>query len=299
MKKLFIVLMAALLASCNAGQQAVVAIIIPFEGPQKEACETYSSYLNAMASANWKAVFEFESPYLWPSLDEELYFNVRQRHPEFSSLLAKSTVEFSQCSKQTNWGVYGKTYEEAYILGFNVKLPEVLSIQERQYVDILSQKIITVLAKVEDKWKVLPAFGPELLDIENAKKAYETYLTAIIEGRFEDTYEFMPRELLAGATKPQVRQDWLDNYGPEIAKLAKEINIRPVAGRIEFGPDFAGLNYKFGVVFNLFLDFNKLPTNPQNAFIKAIVNGWRSQQNATVMLVFEDSWKVASENPLF
>ncbi len=297
MKKIFIVLLASLLTSCT-GQQAVTTII-PFEGPQKEACRTYSSYLNAMASADWKAAFEFESPYLWPSLNEELYLNVRQRHSEFSTLLAKSTVEFTQCSRQTNWGVYGRTYEEAYILGFNVKLPQDLSIQERQYVDILGQKIITVLAKVEDKWKVMPTFGPELLDIENAKKAYEDYLAAIVEGRFEDTYEFMPRDLLAGSTKPQVRQDWLDNSGPEIAKLAKEINIKPVAGRIEFGPDFAGVNYKFGVIFNLLLDFTKFPANPQNDFIKAIVDGWKSQQNATVMLVFEDSWKVASENPLF
>lgn len=299
MKKYIFTLFIPIMVSCVFLQQIKVVTVIPFEGMQNEICKKYSSYLSAMANSDWKTAFEFESPYLWPSLDEELYINVRKRHPEFSTLLAKTTIEFFQCSKQTKWGVYGRTYEEAYILGFNVKTSGDESIQERQYKDIFSQKIITVLVKIEDKWKVLPTFGPELIDIENAKKAYETYLNAIIEGRFENTYDYVPREILGGASKSQVRQDWLDNSGKEIATLAKELDIRPVAGRIEFGPNFAGSNYKFGVIFNLLLDFDKFPQYPKNEFVKAIIQDWKDQKNSTVMVVYEDSWKVASENPLF
>lgn len=286
-----------LLASCTTFNMTFIS---NFGGTQQEAVEAYSSYIKSMATGNIEDTFQHESTYLWPSLEKDLYKSLRESHREFQSLISNSTFTFTQAAHQAEWGVYGQKYKDAYILSFDIKYPDDLSIEEKNASQLIGTgPFVTVGVKDENQWKFLPAFGPELIDIKKAENAYKEYLKAVTEKRFEDTWQFMPKKMLDGAGKEAVKNDWVGNGGDEISEFLKTLDLKAVSGRIEFGPSLMGTNYVFGVVFNVFIDTAKLEYNGKNQQIKLIIDDWASGRNMTVKLVFEDSWKVIAENPLF
>jgi hypothetical protein len=287
----------ALLVSC---QTYSITFISSFSGIQQEAVDAYSSYIKGLATGNIQDTYSYESVFLWPSLEKDLYKSLRESHKEFQSLIARSTFTFTQSTHQAQWGVYGQKYKDAYILSFDIKYPDELSIEEKSASQLIGTgPFITVGVKMDNQWKFLPSFGPELIDIKNAESAYNDYLKTIIENRFEDTWHFMPLKMLDGAGKEAVKNDWVGNGGKEISEFLNALDLKAVSGRVEFGPNLMGTNYVFGIVFNVFLDTAKLEYNGKNDQIKLIIDDWASSRNMTVKLVFEDSWKIIAENPLF
>lgn len=301
MKKVLCILLATLLilpfASCSTYSMTFVS---SFSGAQQEAIDAYCGYIKSLATGNFHDTYQYESNYLWPSLDKDLYLSVRNRHKEFQSLVSRATFNFSQSAHQKEWGVFGQKYKDAYILSFDVKYPEELSVEEKAASELIGAgPFVTVAVRIDDSWKFLPAFGPELIDIKNAELAYNKYLKAIIDKNFDDIWQLTSTAMKGNATKEQLKDDW-DMLGiDEIVDFLKGINLHAVSGRVEFGPNMLGNNYVFCVTFNIFLDTEKLDYKSDNDQIKLVIDDWTSGRNSTVSLVFEEDWKVIPENPLF
>ncbi len=295
-KILIALVFSLLLASC--GRSPIFES--DFKGEQGEACCVVQTYITAVANGNSSKTFEFESPYLWPGLDEKLYNVMRAKNPDFASLVGKSSFKFTQCSVQEGWGLYGRTYDLAYIIAVEASWNSELTQDEKRIADVVGKgPFLTVATKMDGQWKLMPFFGPELFEIKEAEKAYIVYLDAIKSEQFSKTYDFTPTDLLSGANREQVEREWKNNNGKGIAEFLKKLGLKPTAGRIEFGVNHNGRTYPYGVTFNLFMNIDQMSYQGNDALIKMIADDWTTGKNTTVTMVYEDGWKVVAENPLF
>jgi len=301
----FIAIITLSFASCGK-ESKELKYINEFQGMEGQACEAFANYLTLMINSDWKGAYLYESAYLWPSLDEDTYRMVRSRHPEFGTVLAKSTIKFTQ-SVQREWGVYGKTYDEAYLMAFEIQTPKPETPQEKKFVDLWNGKTIaTAGINEEGQWKFMPSIGPESVDIDDAKKAYEKYIKSIEDRNFKDLWGLTPDRARKDTTIDDFTWSWEENLDKTSTDLIKQMNIQPISGLLEFWPrgDVAGYGeqWPWGVVLNLITDISGVAIDPnlKNAdMLKLVQDDWLSGKNQDVLMIYEDEWKVVSENPLF
>ncbi len=301
MRNFVLVLLTILLfAGCSAGTS--ISFDIPFEGEEKSVCEDYSNYLKLMSKGEYEKTFEYEDMILWPSLIEERYIEMRSSYPAFSSLLSKSKVKFTQCSKQPEWGIYGQTYKNAYIIAFEFEYTETLTSEEKVFADLIDDRDnVTVMIRDEQgNSKFLPSIGPEILPIDDAMKAYQDYISIIINKEWSRIYDFTPSAITEVTPKEQIASDWDTEDGQNISEFASQANIEPIIGQIVFEPSIHGINYRWGVNLYVLLDLESIDQSNLTELQKLIIDDYRMGVNSKVLLVPEgDDWKVSAENPLF
>lgn len=297
MKKLALVGIVMMLVSCTVINMKTE---IPFGDEKADICKVYSEYLKSLAMGNLGDTLTFEDRALWPNFDPELYVKLRSLHPEFGTLLARSTVRFTECTKQKEWGMYGKTYDSAWMFSFTVEPPaKDLTPEEKVYANIINGKTYTsVGVLVDGHWKFLPVFGPELLEISMATQTYEDYIKTISNNDYMKIYDYTPNAMRTGFSPRDIKDDWDKNASqlPELVKLCKPT---PVAGRIVFQPKFAGTTYPWGVYLDIVFNMDKATQiKDQTEQTKMILDDYKRGLNM-VLMVFEDGWKPVTLNPLF
>ncbi len=297
MKKIVLAFMVLVLTSCTVLNMKTE---MPFTDERADICKVYTNYLKSVAMGNLGDAQTYEDKALWQNFDPNLYVKLRSLHPEFGTLLARSTVKFTECTKQKEWGMYGKTYDSAWMFSFMVEpSAENLTPEEKVYAAILKGKTFTTVGVlIEGHWKFLPVFGPELLEIDMATKAYEEYIQIISKGDFLKIYDYTPNAMRTGFAPQDIKDDWDKNASqlPELVKLCKPT---PVAGRVVFQPNFAGTTYPWGVYLDIVFKFDKASQiKDQTEQTKMIIDDYKRGLNM-VLMVFEDGWKPITLNPLF
>jgi hypothetical protein len=295
-KTLFAVICATILASC--GGISVNSEIL-WDDNRKDICDVYMQYVNAMANGDSQRALDFEDRRLWQTLDPIFYDQLRISHPEFGTLLAKSKIVFTECTTQKDWGIFGQTFESAYMFSFTVEMPENLDPKEKVYADIIKGRTFTTAGVfISDQWKFLPVFGPELLEIDQATKSYQAYIDAIKKGDFRQMFSFTPASARQDYTVETMEAEWKQNAA-EIPELANIMNPRPVSGRIIFNPIYEQIKYPWAVLLEVQADYAKAEAIPnQTDQTKLIIEDYKQGINSVMMLP-EEIWKPATINVLF
>ena len=295
MKKVALfLLITAMLCSCGGN---IVQTEIPWNDEKCDACDVYRGYLDALASGDSVKAFTFEDQFLWPSLDKDAYIKLRNSRPEFNSLLSKSKVIFIESTLQKDWSVYGKTYDLAHMFSFKVETPTDVTDKEKPIALVLKDKVFTTVGVIiSDKWKFLPAFGPEVYDLDQATKSYNTYIEIIKKGEFSKIFDYTPADARVGATPKSIEEEW-KVQAKELPELTKVLDPKVMLSRITFMP----LNgqYRWGVLLEVTCDYEAAQAiKNQTEQTKVILQDY--QQGATsVLMVPEEIWKPVTLNPLF
>ena len=291
-------------SGCSGGSgtgSSKIQFEIPFDGEQKIACEQYADYLKLMSEGKHAEAFEYEDFSLWPSLVRERYLELRATSPEFSSLLSKSKIVFTQCSEQPEWGIFGHTFTDAFMIAFELEPPTDLTPKEWIFADILADRSnVTVLVEIDGRPKFLPSVGPEILLIDNAMKAYNDYISAISNKEYEKIFDFTPSAISSVTPRAQIAEDWNTPDGHSISDFTQIINIEPIIGQIVFEPSVHTINYRWGVNLYVMMDLENIDEQNTTELQQVIIDDWRQGINSKVLMVPEgDEWKVSAENPLF
>ena len=292
----FICIAMILLCSCGS----TIKTEIPWNDARGDVCRVYSQYLDAMAARNIDEMFKYEDQMLWPSLKLDQYGQLRSLHKEFATLLAKSKVIFTECTNQKEWGIYGRKYDTAYMFTFKVEPPADVTEQEKVYADLFKNSTYTTAGVViNDHWKFVPAFGPEIFEIDQATKAYKEYLEAISKNDFNKIYEFTPVEMRTGITPKDIEKEWLIK-GAQLPDIVKYGKPQPMIGKITFNPSFGTYTYDWGVLLDVAVDINSVSANIKKPDKQTdlLIEDYK-QGNTSVLMVFEDGWKPITINPLF
>ncbi|HOO97432.1 MAG TPA: hypothetical protein PKV16_06940 [Caldisericia bacterium] len=286
-----------------SGPQTNITFDAPFEGRQKEACDVFSQYLFYMSVEDSETTFEYESPYLWPSLDKELYMQLRSGNDDFYRTLSNSHVEFTQCSPQTEWGLFGRKYDEAYIINVRITPNEPESLEESEPNEaqeaLWDRDFMTVAVIMDGEWKLLPSVGPEIILYDQANEAYKDYIVSIANKNYAKLYDFTPEIIASDVTRTAIEEEWNTPEGQEISDFAHMATVDTISPRIEFAPNVLGINYRWGVVFYIVLQYDEEKAAEMGDIVQLIISDWQTGTNNKVLLFMEDSWKVDSENPLF
>lgn len=298
MRKCMIILTVVMLIG-GCGGTAINADI-PFDGAEADACGHFVDYLSHVANGEHEQAFEYEDYSLWPSLVKDRYLELRTLYPEFSSLLSKSTVRFTQCVEQQQWGIYGNTFEDTFMIAFEVDTPESLTPEEEVFSEILSSRDnVTVMITIDGKPKFLPCIGPELYQIDEAIKTYRNYVSVLKNAEYSRIYDFETSAVMENVTREQIQLDWDSDIGREVTELVGLVNPEPIGGRIVFQPSAMGVNYRWGVYVYVVMDTDFIDTESLTDIQRVIIDDWQQGTNTKVLMVPENGeWKVYAENPL-
>lgn len=283
---------------CSCGSK--IDTEIPWNDVKGEVCRVYSQYLDAMAAGNINEMFKYEDQLLWPSLKLDQYGQLRSLHKEFRTLLEKSKVVFTECTNQKEWGIYGRKYDTAYMFTFKVEPPADVTEQEKVYADLFKNNTYTTAGVViNGQWKFVPVFGPEIFEIDQATKAYKEYIDAVSKKDFSRIYNFTPEEMRIGIAPADIEKEW-QAQGSQLQDVIKFGNPRPMIGKITFNPSFGKYTYDWGVLLDVATDIDNISANIKNPDKQTslIIEDYK-QGNTSVLMVFEDSWKPITINPLF
>ena len=296
----YIIILSIILYISGCGSNAV-NVDIRFDGLKAEVCRHYADYLSLVANGEYDKAFEYEDYSLWPSLIKDRYLELRSLYPDFSSLLAKSTIRFTQCVEQEEWGIYGNTFSDVFMIAFDVDMPDSVTPEEDIFKEILEKRDnVTVMVTADGQPKFLPCVGPELYLIDEAIRTYGNYVSAIKNAEYSRLYDFEVSAVTQNTTREQVQMDWDSGYGREITQLVEMVNPEPIGGRVVFQPNALGINYRWGVYVYVVMDTDDINIENLTDIQKLIVDDWQNGTNTKVLMVPEnEEWKVFAENPLF